>query len=250
MRRRRFQPRVCAVLIALTLAACAPLAPRTSLPVEQKLSRNFDERRPNYVILHYTSNDDAERALKTLTDPFTKVSAHYLIARDGKIYQLVDERARAWHAGEAYWGGDQDINSASLGIELDNDGDEPFAEPQIAALLALLADLKARYAIPAANFLGHGDVAPRRKVDPGRLFPWQRLAARGFGVWCEPPYAPAPPGTDGGVLLAAFGYDVADPAAAVSAFKTHFAPAGDANALTEEDRALLHCLAAKKQAKQ
>ena len=139
----------------------------------------------------------------------SKVSSHYLIARDGRIYYLVDELARAWHAGESYWGGNRDLNSASIGIELDNNGGEPFAEAQIEALIALLADLKARYGIPTANFIGHGDVAPGRKVEPSRWFPWQGLAGHGFGLWCEPPYPPAPPDLDSATLLAAFGYDVA-----------------------------------------
>ena len=242
--------RVCLVLAALAIAACStPLPPmqRTGLPVELRPSVNFDERRPNFVILHYTSNDTVEPALRTLTDPVARVSAHYLIARDGKIYSLVDERARAWHAGVSYWGGNRDINSASIGIELDNNGDETFAEPLINALLALLADLKARYAIPAANFLGHSDVAPRRKPDPGKVFPWQRLATRGFGLWCEPPY-PVPPNDDSITLLAAFGYDVAEPAAATGAFKLHFAPDDDTPQLTDRDRAVLSCLLAKKRA--
>ena len=148
----------------------------------------------------------------------SKVSSHYLIARDGRIYYLVDELARAWHAGESYWGGNRDLNSASIGIELDNNGGEPFAEAQIEALIALLADLKARYGIPTANFIGHGDVAPGRKVDPSRWFPWQGLAGHGFGLWCEPPYPPAPPDLDSATLLAAFGYDVA--AAAVPPCRT------------------------------
>lgn len=238
--------RVCVALAAFAVAACAPLPPRAGVPVEQWPSRNFDERRPNFVILHYTSNDDAQRALRTLTDALSKVSSHYLIARDGKIYYLVDELARAWHAGASYWGGNRDLNSASIGIELDNNGAEPFAEVQIEALLALLADLQRRYAIPAANFLGHGDVAPARKTDPGRHFPWRRLAERGFGLWCEPPVTPVSSGADGAVLLAAFGYDVSDMAAATAAFKSHFAPDGDPRQLSDDDRALLYCLLAKK----
>ena len=236
-------------LMVLAVAACTtPPAQRTGLPVELRPSPNFDERRPNYVILHYTSNDNAGQALRTLTDPVSKVSAHYLISRDGRIYSLVDERARAWHAGVSGWGGHRDLNSASIGIELDNDGNEAFAEPLLDALLALLADLKSRYAIPAANFLGHSDVAPRRKPDPGRRFPWQRLAAGGFGLWCDPPYGSPPPPDDGITLLAAFGYDVADATAAIGAFKLHFVPAGDPRQLTDEDRALLHCLVSKKRA--
>jgi N-acetylmuramoyl-L-alanine amidase len=106
------------------------------------------------------------------------VSAHYVIARDGTVYQLVDERARAWHAGDSLWGGMTDLNSASLGIELDNNGAEPFPDVQISALLALLTDLQQRYRIPARNFLGHADIAPKRKGDPSPYFPWQLLAQR------------------------------------------------------------------------
>lgn len=243
------QIRACLGILVLFVVACTPLSQRAGVPLESRPSANFDERRPNFVILHYTGGAGAQHALRTLTDPLSQVSAHYVVARDGKIYQLVDERARAWHAGESYWGGSRDLNSASLGIELDNDGAEPFAEDQIAALVQLLADIKARYAVPAANFLGHADVAPRRKGDPGRRFPWRRLATRGFGLWCEPPYAPPPRGADDTLTLAAFGYDVSDAAAAISAFKTHFVHDGDADAvgLTDDDRALLVCLIGKKQ---
>ena len=231
----------------LLLAACAspPAIQHTPLPVTVRPSPNFDERRANYVVLHYTSSDDAGKALRTLTDPVSKVSAHYLIARDGTIYALVDERARAWHAGVSSWGGDRDVNSASIGIELDNNGSEPFAAPLMESLYALLADLKLRYAIPTPNFLGHSDVALRRKVDPGPQFPWRELAARGYGVWCDPPYR-VPPSAESATLLAAFGYEVADEQAAIGAFKLHFVPDGDLQTLTDGDRALLACLIDKK----
>lgn len=240
----------CLIALAATLAVvgCAPiLQPMTTLPVEIRPSPNFNERRPNIVIIHHTSDDDAASALRTLTDPARQVSAHYLIGRDGRIYYLVNEMARAWHAGESYWGGDSDLNSASIGIELDNNGDEPFAEAEIQTLLALLADLKSRYDIPDANFVGHGDVAPGRKVDPSKWFPWQRLAERGFGVWCDPPFAPVPPDTDSATLLAAFGYDVSNYYAAVTAFKRHFVPHDTLPEMTEEDRARLQCLILRKQ---
>ena len=240
--------RTCLALLLLALAACAPLPQRTHLPVEQRPSPSFDARRPNFVILHHTGSGEAERALRTLTDPLRKVSSHYLVAREGRIAYLVDELARAWHAGESYWGGNRDMNSASIGIELDNNGKEPYAEAQIESLLALLADLKERYRIPAANFLGHGDVAPGRKTDPGREFPWKRLADRGFGLWCDPPYPSAPAGLDAATLLAALGYDVSDLDAALGAFKRHFAPDGDSRAVTDEHRALLHCLVLRKRA--
>ena len=121
------------VFAALALAGCAtppPSMQHTDLPVIVRASPNFDDRRPNYVILHYTSSADAGRALRTLTDPASKVSAHYLIARDGRIYALVDERVRSWHAGVSSWGGHRDVNSAAIGIELDNDGQEAFAQPR------------------------------------------------------------------------------------------------------------------------
>ncbi|MCI3951147.1 MAG: N-acetylmuramoyl-L-alanine amidase [Burkholderiales bacterium] len=234
--------RASAVLLLLITTACAPLPQRTTLLVEQRPSPNYNERRPSYVVLHHSSNDTAERALTTLTTSAREVSAHYLIGRDGTIYYLVDELARAWHAGHSYWAGNTDINSASIGIELDNNGDEPFSDAQITVLLALLADLKARYRIPAANFLGHGDVAPRRKADPSRWFPWKRLADHGYGLWCELPYAPAPPEIDTTVLLGALGYDVSDPAAASAAFQRRFLPHQSEMEIGEAGRALLYCL--------
>ena len=235
-----------AALLLAALAACAPLPPGQGRGAVWQPSPNFDQRRPNFVILHQTSNDTVTRALATLTDPERRVSAHYLIGRDGAVMQLVDETARAWHAGESRWGGMTDLNSASIGIELDNTGDEAFAEPQIAALLLLLDELRKRYRIPPANYLAHGDVAPTRKVDPGRLFPWQRLAQQGFGLWCEKPEAAAPAGFDATLGLQALGYDIKVPAAARGAFRRHFL-AQDADAeLAPEEQALLHCLLQKK----
>ncbi len=234
----------------LLFAACAELPVYTTLPVEVRASPNFNERRPNFVILHHTTNDTVERALATLTRGISQVSAHFLVARDGRIIYLVDEKLRAWHAGEAYWGGQRDLNSASIGIELDNNGREPFAEPQIAALLLLLADLQARWNIPTANFLGHGDVAPGRKVDPSAWFPWQRLAAAGFGLWCDPPYDPAPADVADATLLAALGYEVSVPWSAVAAFKRHWAPHDTTPELTAEQRGMLQCLVRRQQAGQ
>ncbi len=234
----------------LLLAACTT-PPRTTLPqysalpATERPSPNFGARRPNFVILHHTADDAAEDSLRTLTNPKLEVSSHYLIARDGTLYYLVDELARAWHAGESYWGGTTDLNSASIGIELDNNGKEPFAEPMIESLLVLLDDLKRRYKIPAANFLGHGDVIPGRKVDPSRLFPWQRLAERGFGVWCNPPYAPAT-SRDDALLLAALGYDVTRMDATRAAFRRHYLANESTAPLTDNERALLQCLIARK----
>ncbi len=235
----------------LLVSACAQLPMYTTLPVEVRPSPNFGERRPDYVIIHHTGNDAVERALVTLTNPAREVSAHYLIARDGRIIYLVDELKRAWHAGDSYWGGNRDLNSASVGIELDNNGREPYAEAQIAALMALLGDLKSRWNIPAANVLGHGDIAPGRKVDPGALFPWRRLAVAGFGLWCDPPFDAVPTGADDTTLLSALGYDVTVPWSAVAAFKRHWAPeerVAGAQGLSEAQRGLLQCLIHKQQA--
>ncbi len=236
-------------LLALALYGCAPLSQvRTGVAHELRPSPNFDQRRPNFVILHHTTDDTAEESLQVLTDRARGVSSHYLIGRDGKIFQLVDELNRAWHAGQSYWGSNRDMNSASIGIELDNNGREPFAEPMIASLLVLLADLKARYAIPAANFLGHGDVALGRKVDPSRFFPWRRLAGEGFGLWCDPPYPAVPAALDTPVLLQALGYSAWNPDAAVAAFKRRFVPDDVSPQVTEKDRSVLYCLVLQMQA--
>jgi N-acetylmuramoyl-L-alanine amidase len=229
--------------LALIVGACA--APvRTTLPGEWIASPNFGERRPNFVVLHHTTNATVERALRTLTDPRREVSSHYLIGRDGRLYQLVDERQRAWHAGASYWGGNTDLNSSSIGIELDNTGDEAFPDVQIEILLKLLGDLKARYGIPAANFIGHGDVAPGRKDDPSRWFPWRRLAEHGFGLWCDAPLdgEPIEPLTG----LQAFGYDISRPEAAIAAFRRRFTGQESTAELDIGERGLLRCLLAKK----
>lgn len=234
--------RFAAIAMALLLAACAPLPERIGHPSEWVPSPNFNDRRPAYVILHHTTNDTAEQALRTLTDPVREVSAHYLVGRDGRIVQLVDERRRAWHAGQSRWGSDADINSSSIGIELDNNGREPFAAAQIDALLRLLADLKSRYKIPAENFLGHADVAPGRKVDPSAHFPWRALAQQGYGLWCDPPWPPAPEGFDADLGLQALGYDLARRDAAIQSFKLHYVQTVVDGTLTSSDRDLLYCL--------
>lgn len=219
---------------------------RAGIPTVWRPSPNFDARRPNFVIIHATASDTVSHALGTLTDPVRKVSAHYLVARDGVIYQLVDEGARAWHAGVSLWGADADLNSVSLGIELDNNGAEPFPEVQIDALLGLLDDIAARYRIPAANYLGHGDVAPQRKIDPGAYFPWETLAARGYGLWCRPPLPEAPADMDPMLALQAYGYDLSKPGAAVRAFKRHFLPDDMTIEWDTRARNMLYCLLLQK----
>ncbi|MCC3151599.1 N-acetylmuramoyl-L-alanine amidase [Hymenobacter sp. BT770] len=156
---------------------------------------NFNLRKPNLVVIHHTAQDSTAQTLKTFTLPRTQVSAHYVIGRDGQVYHMLNDYLRAWHGGVAKWGNTTDINSASIGIELDNNGTEPFSELQIASLLKVLAGLKKAYGIPTANFIGHSDIAPSRKNDPSALFPWKRLADNGFGLWYDAGPLPSPPGT-------------------------------------------------------
>lgn len=236
--------------------ACALLAGCGGFPVSPEgnailvPSPNHNARRPNFVIIHDTGSGDVERALRTLTDPAREVSSHYLIGRDGTLYQLVDENRRAWHAGASYWGGNSDINSASIGIELDNTGAEPYSEAQILTLLDLLRGLKTRYRIPTGNFLGHGDVAPGRKVDPSRYFPWQRLAIEGFGLSCRQQAATLLPDLSDPVLaLQAIGYDVANPEAALAAFRRHFLGIDMRGEATDAERQLMQCLVLEKRRK-
>lgn len=243
----RWQRLIGLVLLFAALAACTTPTTRTldDFPVRRQASPNFDARRANLVVLHHTSDSTLDEALSTLTNPARKVSAHYLIGRDGEIVQLVDEADRAWHAGVSWWGGSTDVNSASIGIELDNDGDEPFAEAQIDALLALLADIMQRNNIPGANVVGHMDVAPGRKVDPSAYFPWRRLAERGFGLWCDEPFPPAPEGFDLTLALTALGYSPLVPDASRRAFLLHYAE-GREDLSPGTEKALAYCLLSKK----
>jgi N-acetylmuramoyl-L-alanine amidase len=160
-------------------------------------SPNHDERPPgsaiDMLVLHYTGMRSAEEALSRLCDPEAKVSAHYTIDRDGRVYAHVPEERRAWHAGVSYWAGERNVNGCSIGIELVNGGHEfgyeEFAAPQIAALIDLAGGILARHPIPPSRVLGHSDVAPARKQDPGELFPWRHLAEFGIGLW---PFAEVP----------------------------------------------------------
>ena len=163
---------------------------------------NFNLRKPNYVVIHHTAQDSTAQTLKTFTLPRTQVSAHYVIGRDGRVYHMLNDYLRAWHGGVARWGNTTDLNSCSIGIELDNNGTEPFAEPQIASLLHILKELKTAYGIPAANFIGHADIAPGRKNDPNARFPWKRLADGGFGLWYDAGPLPGPFGPDSAAALA------------------------------------------------
>jgi N-acetylmuramoyl-L-alanine amidase len=150
-------------------------------------SPNCGERRggarPDLVVIHYTAMASVAEARARLCDPAHEVSAHWLIAEDGAVEQLVDESLRAWHAGAGAWGAVGDVNSRSIGIELANTGAQPFAEPQMAALESVLAGIMARWGIPPERVIGHSDMAPARKSDPGARFDWRRLARAGLSVW-------------------------------------------------------------------
>jgi N-acetylmuramoyl-L-alanine amidase len=154
-------------------------------------SPNSEARRdgaaPSFVVLHYTGMKSGADALTRLSDPASKVSAHYVVEEDGRVFNLVDESQRAWHAGLSFWRGITDINSASIGIEIVNPGHEfgyrAFPLAQMQAVAALCADIKTRYTLPADAFLAHSDIAPLRKEDPGELFDWKMLAQQGIGLW-------------------------------------------------------------------
>jgi N-acetylmuramoyl-L-alanine amidase len=195
-------------------------------------SPNFDERQlpVSMIVLHYTGMPDVEGALNRLRSPEAKVSAHYLVKEDGEVIQLVDEEKRAWHSGRSYWRGITDVNSASVGIEIVNPGHEfgyrPFPDEQIASLIPLVADIKDRHGIGRGNIVGHSDVAPARKEDPGELFPWWELAKRRLALPSPSRDLMDPYWTDAGFLLALerFGYEVTDPQKAVIAFQRRFRP--------------------------
>lgn len=146
---------------------------------------NFNLRKPNIVVIHHTAQDSVGQTLKTFTLERTQVSAHYVIGKNGEIYHMLNDLYRAWHGGSGQWGSNTDLNSSSIGIELDNNGFEEFSPLQIISLMELLSDLKSKYKIPAANFIGHSDIAPTRKNDPNRTFPWKELAQAGYGLWYD-----------------------------------------------------------------
>lgn len=183
---------------------------------------NFNLRKPNFVIIHHTAQDSLNQTLKTFTLTRTQVSAHYVISNDGKIVHMLNDYLRAWHAGNGTWGKNTDINSASIGIELDNNGITPFSDNQIISLIALLTKLKKDYNIPTHNFIGHSDIAPTRKKDPSAFFPWKILALNGFGIWPDDVLPNAPSDFNIEQALRIIGYNTSNLSAAITAFKLHF----------------------------
>lgn len=184
----------------------------------------------------------ASAALERLCAPAAEVSAHYLIGGDGILWQMVDEGARAWHAGAGSWQGQGDVNSRSIGIELDNRGDHPFSQPQMAVLERLLAQLMRRWEIAPLGVIGHSDMAPERKSDPGPRFDWARLARQGLSVWYEDDYGAKAPKAAFRVLAERFGYPLgAGEAAVLSAFRQRFRP-GATGAVDARDLQVLQSL--------
>lgn len=184
---------------------------------------NFSMRKPNFVIIHHTAQNSCGQTLQTFTLPRTQVSAHYVICKDGTVHHMLNDYLRAHHAGVSKWGNSTDINSNSIGIEIDNNGFEDFAEAQLKSLTDLLGRLKRSFSIPAANFIGHGDIAPTRKNDPNWRFPWKQLADKGFGLWYgDTTNIVVPEYFKPLEALRIIGFDTKDSSAAKLAFKRHF----------------------------
>ena len=216
----------------------------------ERPSPNHDDRsRPiSMIVLHYTDMLTAEEAIGRLCDPDAGVSCHYLVTKDGEVVRMVPEERRAWHAGRSYWRGLTNVNDDSIGIELDNPGHtngyEAFPDAQIEALIPLLSDIKQRHNITRGNVVGHSDVAPVRKRDPGELFPWAKLAKVRLALPRPTRNLMDPNWTDAGFLLALerFGYDVSDRMAAIMAFQRRFRPELIDGTIDGECRSLLLAL--------
>ena len=201
---------------------------------------NFGIRKANYVIIHFTGQDSIQQTLKTFSLLRTEVSSHYVVGKDGKVYHIVNDYMRSNHAGVGKWGTVTDMNSCSLGIEIDNNGTEPYTDAQIKSLLALLTYIKGAYNIPTANFIGHQDFAPKRKPDPGPLFPWKLLAQKGFGYWSDDVLETPPANFDPAIALRLIGYDISDMNAAIVAFKRHFVQQDSQPVLSQQDLNVLY----------
>ncbi len=213
-------------------------------------SPNFDDRGApiSMIVLHYTGMQDAASAIAWLANPESKVSAHYAVTEDGQVVRMVAEDKRAWHAGLSHWRGIYGVNAVSIGIEIVNPGHEfgyrPFPDEQIDALIPLMQGIKERHGITRGNIVGHSDVAPARKQDPGELFPWGKLARLRLALPRPTKNLMDPGWGEAGFLLALerFGYEVADPLAAIVAFQRRFRPELIDGTIDGECRAILLAL--------
>ena len=208
---------------------------------------NFSVRRPNYVVIHHTAQNSCEQTLQTFTMPKTQVSAHYVICKDGTVHHMLNDLLRAHQAGVSKWGNATDLNSSSIGIEIDNNGFEPFTDPQINSLLELLGRLKRAYSIPTANFMGHADVAPGRKVDPNKYFPWQKLSQNGYGLWYDTTNVKVPADFNPVLALRIIGYDIKNERNAIQSFKLHFVQNDSTKVINDNDKKILFDLMKKYQ---
>lgn len=215
-----------------------------TIPADQQSfvgSVNFGIRKPNFIIIHHTAMTSTDGTIRAFIKKETQTSAHYIVGRDGKVVQMVNDYLRANHAGVAKWGNEYDLNSCSLGIELDNNGNEPYSDAQMNSLLALLTSLKKKYNIPVSNIIGHSDIAPKRKQDPNK-FPWKQLADHGFGLWYDTVLQIPPVDFDPAIALRIIGYDVSNLSAAIIAFKRHFVQVDISPVLTDGDKMILYNL--------
>ena len=216
------------------------------MPAYRAVTTNFGMRRPSFVIIHHTAQNSCEKTIETFTTPAREVSAHYVICKDGTLHHMLNDYLRAWHAGAGKWGNETDINSVSVGIEIDNNGTDSFSVAQLNTLYGVLAYVKKTYSIPAANFIGHGDIAPGRKVDPSVLFPWKTLADKGYGLWYSDTTGLAVPAAfDVKIGLRIIGYDVSNLPAAAQAFRRHFLMIEKAGELDDAEKKVLYALMQK-----
>lgn len=210
------------------------------------ISPNFDDRTSpiDMLVLHYTGMRSGAEAIERLCNPESKVSAHYVVEEDGRVFALVPEEKRAWHAGRSYWRGKEGLNDCSIGIEIVNPGHEfgyrPFPKVQMEAVIELCKEILSRHAIPARNVVAHSDIAPARKDDPGELFDWAWLAKEGIGLF---PQASPPPkeGEDHIKMLAEYGYDTRSDRV-ILAFQRHFTPHNLSGVWNPECQAMLESL--------
>ena len=208
---------------------------------------NFSMRRPNFVVIHHTAQNSCDSTLRTFTLPRTAVSAHYVICRNGTVHHMLNDLLRAHHAGVGKWGNVSDMNSNSIGIEIDNNGNEPFTEAQMNSLIELLGRLKRAYNIPQANFIGHMDWAPGRKVDPSRYFSWQPLAEKGFGFWFDTTNVEVPVDFNPLQALRIIGYNISKQEIAIQSYKIHFVSQDTTRMINDADKKILFDLMRKYQ---